>query len=105
MATATPSCPATRSKVIELYFMEHRAKVLDLAAFLDRLDRASDDLGHEDFRVAALKEAMRIVLDGKGERAKRVLDHFSDPTDQPLESAAGMKGAFGVYPGVKRGAR
>ncbi len=105
MATATPSCPAPRSKVIELYFMEHRAKVLDLAAFLDRLDRAPDDLGHEDFRVAALKEAMRIVLDGEGERARRVLDHFSDPTDRPLESAAGMKGAFGVYPGVKRGAK
>jgi hypothetical protein len=101
MAQATPSCPAPRSKVIELYFMEHRAKVLDLAAFFDRLDRAGDDIGREDFRITALREAIGILLDGKGERARRVLEHFSDPSDQPIPSAAGMKGALGVYPGGK----
>ncbi len=105
MATATPSCPASRSKVIELYFMEHRAKVLDLAAFLDRLDRAADDIGHEDFRVAALKQSIALLLDGQGQRARRVLDHFSDPSEVPIESAAGMKGAFGVYPGDKAAAK
>jgi len=102
MATATPSCPVPRSRVIELYFMEHRAKVLDIAAFLDRLDRAPDDLGREDFRVTALKQALALLLDGQGQRARRVLDHFSDPTETPLQSAAGMKGAYGVYPGDGR---
>lgn len=94
-----PTCPAPRSRVIDLYFMEHRAKVLDIAAFLDRLDRAQDDLGREDFRVRGLREAIAILLDGKGERARRVLDLFSDPTAAPIDSAAGMKGAYGVYPG------
>jgi len=102
MGQTTLNCPAVRSKVIDLYFMEHRAKVLDIAAFLDRLDRAEDDLGHEDFRVKGLRDAIGILLDGQGERARRVLDSFSDPTEAPLDSAAGMKGAYGVYPGPKR---
>ncbi len=98
----TATCPAARSRVIDLYFMEHRAKVLDIAAFLDRLDRAKDDIGREDFRVRGLREAVAILLDGRGERARRILDHFSDPTEEPIASAAGMKGAFGVYPGTER---
>lgn len=98
----TATCPAARSGVIDLYFMEHRAKVLDIAAFLDRLDRAKDDIGREDFRVRGLREAIAILLDGRGERARRILDHFSDPTEEPIASAAGMKGAFGVYPGTER---
>ncbi len=98
----TATCPAARSRVIDLYFMEHRARVLDIAAFLDRLDRAKDDIGREDFRVRGLREAIAILLDGRGERARRILDHFSDPTEEPIASAAGMKGAFGVYPGTER---
>lgn len=98
----TATCPAARSRVIDLYFMEHRARVLDIAAFLDRLDRAKDDIGREDFRVRGLREAVAILLDGRGERARRILDHFSDPTEEPIASAAGMKGAFGVYPGTER---
>lgn len=34
--------PADRSKILDLYFLEHRAKLLDLAAFLDRYDRAGE---------------------------------------------------------------
>ena len=33
------SCPMSRSAVIDAYFLEHRAKLIDLAAFLDRVDR------------------------------------------------------------------
>jgi hypothetical protein len=38
-----------REQVIDLYFMEARAKLIDLAAFLDRVDRAP---GTDDFRMA-----------------------------------------------------
>ena len=34
-------CPMTRAQVIDAYFMEHRAKVIDIAAYLDRIERAS----------------------------------------------------------------
>jgi len=57
----------TRDRAMDLYFMEHRAKLIDLAAFLDRLDRA-----------------------------RRVLELFSDPTTEPIAKAP-MKGALGTY--------
>ena len=46
----------TRDRVLELYFMEARSKVIDLAAFLDRLDRAGNG---KDFRIDALHKALK----------------------------------------------
>lgn len=95
---AAGTCPLNRSQVVDLYFLEHRARVLDIAAFLDRLDRAQPDGGlpGDDFRVAALRKALEILLDGKPHRARRVLELWSDPSAEPIASAAGMKGAFGA---------
>lgn len=90
------TCPMTRTEVADRYFLEHRAKLLDLAAFLDRLDRAQGD--SDDMRVAALRDAIRILDDGGADRARRILEHFSDPTTQPIDRAPG-KGAIGVYAG------
>ena len=96
-------CPLNRKQVIEHYYLEHRAKLLDIAAFLDRLDRAEPSEGEtgEDFRIASLREGFAILLEKEPGRAQRLLEHFSDPTREPLESAAGLKGAFGTYPGGK----
>ena len=83
-------------EVIDAYFMENRAKLLDIAAFLDRVERAG---GGQDFRMAAFEDALEI-LKGKGsDRAKKLLMLFSDPTKEPIKSAAGMKGAHGAWPG------
>lgn len=87
--------PIPRSKVVDLYFMEHRAKALDLAAFLDRCDRADADTVEEDFRITALKGAIVILLDGKPERARRIQEHFSDHSTEPIEKAT-MQGALGT---------
>ena len=95
-------CPASRSRVIELYFMEHRAKLLDVAAFLDRVDRTADEGGDPDFRLAAFEQAVAILSDGKPERARRILELFSDPTDEPIDVAP-MKGALGAYDGKAGG--
>jgi hypothetical protein len=92
--------------VIDRYFLEHRAKLLDVAAFLDRVDRAAPEAGattaRDDFRVSALRRAIAILGDGRPERAKRILDLLSDPTEAPIPSAKGMKGAHGAYPGAAR---
>ena len=96
------SCPITRERVVELYYLEHRAKLLDIAAFLDRLDRArpgDETASEEDFRIRSLREALKILSETEPGRARRVLELFSDPSMEPLESAAGLKGAFGTYPG------
>ena len=44
-----------RSELLDLYFLEARAKVIDLAAFLDRMNRAEGDA---DFRFHALKQGL-----------------------------------------------
>ena len=100
MSRSQTTCPVPRSRVIELYFMEHRAKLVDIAAFLDRLDRADDDLGEEDFRIAAFRAAIAVLIDGHPRRSQRILELFSDPTAEPIPSAAGMNGAHGAYPGT-----
>ena len=101
MAGRQPGCPASREKVIELYLMEHRAKLIDVAAFLDRFDRAGSGAGAEDFRMAAFRKAIGVLAEGKPQRARRILDLFSDPTTEPIDAAPG-KGACGVYPGSGR---
>ena len=87
----------TRQQVLDLYFMENRAKLIDLAAFLDRVDRASGDA---DFRLDVFEQAMRELSGGQPERAKKVLLSLSDPTTEPIEKAPG-KGATGAWPGAK----
>jgi hypothetical protein len=95
--------PLTKQAVADLYFLEHRAKVLDLAAFLDRFDRAAGP-GEDDFRVHALKAAVTLLLDGKPERARRVLELWSDRSDEPIDRAP-MKGALGAMPLDGKGGR
>lgn len=75
--------------------MENRAKLIDLAAFLDRVDRAG---GEADFRLTAFKQAMRELGGDQPERARKVLLSLSDPTVEPIEKAPG-KGAVGAWPG------
>ena len=77
--------------------MDSRAKLIDLAAFMDRVERAS---GAEDFRMEAFREALKELSCGNADRAKRVLLSFSDPTAEPIVKAPG-KGAIGAYPGAK----
>ncbi len=98
MTTPEPTCPAPRSKVVELYFLEHRAKLIDIASFLDRVDRAPAQGQETDFRVEAFRRALSILSDGGPERARRVLEILSDHSTEPIESAAGLKGAYGACP-------
>ena len=83
----------TRQQVLDLYFMENRAKLIDLAAFLDRVDRAE---GEADFRLGAFQQAMRCLGTETADRAKNVLLALSDPTPEPIEKAPG-KGAVGAW--------
>jgi hypothetical protein len=86
-----------REQVMDLYFMEARAKLIDLAAFLDRVDRAE---GTDDFRLSALRQALEELNSGHPDRAKRVLLSLSDPTTEPLPAAT-TQAASGAWPGAK----
>jgi hypothetical protein len=107
MKARSSSCPLTPGQALDLYFVEHRAKLLDLAALLDRLDRArSAAQGDEDYRLAALRRAIKVLIDGRPDRARRVLELLSDPTQKPIDSALGLKPAAGAFDarGSKRAA-
>ncbi len=87
----------TRQQLLDLYFMDARFRLIEIAAFLDRLDRAPGDA---DFRLAAFREAMKHLADNQPERAKNILLSFSDPTPDPIAKAPG-KGAVGAWPGAQ----
>lgn len=85
----------SQSEVIDRYFLEHRAKVLDIAAFLDRVDRCESK--GEDFRMVAIRTCIQELLSNDTGRAERILLLLSDQTNEPIEKA-GMKGAMGAQP-------
>lgn len=84
----------TKAELLDLYFPDARSKLIDLAAFLDRLDRAA---GEEDFRVRSFRAALAHLNKGETEKAKAVLLTLSDPTIEPLAEAT-TKGASGAWP-------
>lgn len=87
----------TRQKVLDHYFLDARHKLIELAAFLDRAERAS---GKDDFRLRAFRAALTQLNGKKKNKAKNVLLAFSDLSTQPIPSAA-TKAACGAWPGKK----
>jgi hypothetical protein len=90
--------PLSRKQLADLYYLEMRAKLLDVAAFLDRLDRAQDaGTAPADFRVDALRQGVQELSSQMPERAARIQLCLSDPTTDPIPDAAGLKAAAGAY--------
>jgi hypothetical protein len=84
-----------RQQLLDLYFLEARAKIVDLAAFLDRMGRAE---GNCDLRMTALMKALEELHHSEDTRAERVLLTLSDPTTAPIPAAT-SKAACGAWPG------
>ena len=83
----------THEEAVDRYFLEHRAKVLDIAAFLDRLDRCESI--QTDYRIDALRKCLKVLLEAKDSRAEIILDLLSDHSNKPIESAT-EQGASGA---------
>ena len=84
-----------RKELLDLYFLEARSKLIDLAAFFDRLDRAS---GEADFRLPALRQALDELGRTDAKRAEHVLMSLSDHTKDPIPAAT-TKAACGAWQG------
>ena len=63
-------------QILNREFLEIRCKILELAAALDRLERADGSVD-EDPRMARLREALSLVLDQHRDRAEQVQMVFS----------------------------
>ncbi len=62
--------PQESVNLVDLGFMESRAKLIDIAAFLDRVQRHGQQ---DDFRVRALREAIGQLESGDPDRAGKIL--------------------------------
>lgn len=87
------------TEILDLYFIENRSRLLDIASFLDRIDRYfGAEEAKKDFRYQAFARALQLLDGEHGDRTAAIQLIFSDPTSEPLESAVGLK-AFGAWEG------
>ena len=84
MTQTTLRPPKNGRALVDEYFIENRTRLLDIAAYLDRLDRAGDGEAEGDFRMRAFREALRVLDSGAYPRTEQVQLIFSDPTTEPL---------------------
>jgi hypothetical protein len=101
MPTSIVAPEKSGAELVGLYFIENRTRLLEIAAFLDRLDRADEPPDH-DFRVVAFREALQILCTGDYPRIDKVQMVLSDPTLDPLPQLD-AKSARGAYDGERRG--
>jgi hypothetical protein len=85
-----------KRQLVDEYFIENRTRLLDLAAFLDRLDRSNQNGQADDFRMLAFRQGLRELLSEEPGRIERVQMLLSDPTAEPREKLD-RKGAFGAF--------
>jgi hypothetical protein len=90
----TTRSPLSAKALVDEYFIENRTRLLELAAFLDRLDRADPAYPSQDFRMKAFTEALGMLM--KPDRLDRIQMLLSDPTTEPL-GALDRKSAIGAY--------
>jgi hypothetical protein len=95
MKSLKHNCTLSRRQLIDEYFIENRTKLLDIAAFLDRLDRVGDDVSESDFRIEAFQESLKILCE-PSLRVVQIQMLLSDPTLAPLEKLD-QKSARGAY--------
>ena len=95
--TKKGTCPLTTRQIIDEYFIENRTRLLELAAFLERIDRSADGGdARADFRMAAFQQALRVLASDVPNRMDQIQFIFSDPTVEPREKLD-AKSASGAW--------
>lgn len=72
------SAPMTAEAVMEREFLKARAKILEIGAILDRVDRAEGDVT-ADRRRDLLRQGIEVLLEEEKDRAERLQMIFSLP--------------------------
>ena len=66
--------PKTAGELLDMYYLDMRSHLLEVAAAFDRIDEAG---GTHDPRLTRLREVAQIAVGGEGDRARRFLQHLS----------------------------
>ncbi|MBI3408804.1 MAG: hypothetical protein HY040_10645 [Planctomycetes bacterium] len=78
--------PLPAPKALDSFFLEARAKLLDVAAILDRIGRGKDAGGTgDDPRLERIRKALEVLHDQSGGRAERIQQIFSREYDSKWE--------------------
>ncbi len=80
----------TAVETLNREFLEIRCRILDLAAMLDRLERA-DDAVVDDPRLKRIHEALDVLKKVQGDRAEQVQLTFSRPYDEGWQQTLKVK--------------
>lgn len=86
-------------ELLDEYFVENRNRLLEVAAFLDRIERAERaDRAHTttDFRGSALRAAIATLASPSPNHVDQIQMLLSDPTSEPIP-ALDRKSALGAY--------
>lgn len=95
--TKKGTCPLATSQIIDEYFIENRTRLLELAAFLERIDRSADGADSlADFRMAAFHRALRVLASDTTDKMDEIQLIFSDPTTEP-RAKLDTKSASGAW--------
>ena len=96
----TIQSPLSAREITDEYFIENRNRLLEIAAFLDRLDRADPGRSSRDFRFRAFADALAVLAGGSPGYVMQIQMLFSDPTLEPI-AALDRKSAQGAYDGAQ----
>ena len=78
--------PLSANKALDNFFFEARSKLLDLAAFLDRINRGREASAvSNDPRLDKIRRALEVLHDQSGGRAERIQQIFSLEYDPQWE--------------------
>lgn len=70
--------PLTQKEILDENFMENRNHLLEIAAFLDRLDRSQKFDAENDFRLLAFRRALQELTAADGKRIEKLQMLLSD---------------------------
>ena len=84
--------PLDAPTVLDREFLTIRAKMIEIAAALDRLDRAEGAV-RTDPRLMQIHQGLSLLTDPEAERAERIQMVFSLPYDENWRSSFDLKPA------------
>jgi hypothetical protein len=81
--------PMAARAVLDREYLEVRAKLLELAATFDRLDRGGGAPA-DDGRLKLVRQGLKVLLDETGDRAEQIQLIFSRPYDDDWQKEFGL---------------
>jgi hypothetical protein len=81
-------------QVLDREFLQIRAKILQIASSLDRLDRAEGSVG-ADGRLADIRQGLAVLASQQPDRAEQIQLIFSLPYDDDWRSTLAPEERFG----------